>query len=238
MKARGFDAKNGFELDIHAYPSISAFYAAFATGETDALIGGPTIFQKLYQEGVPLRIIGTGFTLGRPGDLRQGSGDQVAGRSQGQATRHRHGRLAIPGGQDLRQRQGHRPRQGHHRGQRQFRRRARAARGRTRRCGAGDRAAGQHQRQGRIRTGTSSSTARRAGRKSPATDGWEIVPAMRADAIARVPNGAEDAARRVAGRRQGDDAIETQPRPTRSPTRRSSCRPASSPRRSRASGCR
>src|ERR1700731_1855767 len=63
MKARGFDAKNGFELDIKAYPSISAFYAAFATGETDALIGGPTIFQKLYQEGVPLRIIGTGFTL-------------------------------------------------------------------------------------------------------------------------------------------------------------------------------
>ena len=63
MKARGFDAKNGFELDIHPYPSISAFYAAFATGETDVLIGGPTIFQKLYQEGVPLRIIGTGFTL-------------------------------------------------------------------------------------------------------------------------------------------------------------------------------
>ena len=24
MKARGFDAKHGFELDIHAYPSISA----------------------------------------------------------------------------------------------------------------------------------------------------------------------------------------------------------------------
>jgi NitT/TauT family transport system substrate-binding protein len=63
MKARGFDAKHGFELDIHAYPSISAFYAGFATGETDALIGGPTIFQKLYQEGVQLRIIGTGFTL-------------------------------------------------------------------------------------------------------------------------------------------------------------------------------
>src|SRR5665213_578784 len=63
MKARGFDAKHGFELDIHAYPSIAAFYAGFATGETDALIGGPTVFQKLYQEGVPLRIIGTGFTL-------------------------------------------------------------------------------------------------------------------------------------------------------------------------------
>src|SRR6476659_1697951 len=63
MKAKGIDAKHGFELDIHAYPSISAFYAAFATGETDVLIGGPTILQKLYQEGVPVRIIGTGFTL-------------------------------------------------------------------------------------------------------------------------------------------------------------------------------
>ena len=31
--------------------------------ETDALIGGPTILQKLYQEGVPVRIFGTGFTL-------------------------------------------------------------------------------------------------------------------------------------------------------------------------------
>src|SRR5882672_11222007 len=63
MKARVLDAKNGFELDIKAYPSISAFYAGFATGETDALIGGPTILQKLYQEGVPVRIFGTGFTL-------------------------------------------------------------------------------------------------------------------------------------------------------------------------------
>ena len=63
MKAKGFDAKHGFELDAHAYPSISAFYAGFATGETDVLIGGPTILQKLYQEGVPVRIIATGFTL-------------------------------------------------------------------------------------------------------------------------------------------------------------------------------
>src|SRR5882757_6812334 len=63
MKERGFDTKNGFELDIKAYPSISAFYAAFATGETEALIGGPTILQKFYQEGVPLQIFGTGFTL-------------------------------------------------------------------------------------------------------------------------------------------------------------------------------
>jgi NitT/TauT family transport system substrate-binding protein len=63
MKARGFDAKHGFELDAKPYPSISAFYAGFATGETDVLIGGPTILQKFYQEGVPLRIFATAFTL-------------------------------------------------------------------------------------------------------------------------------------------------------------------------------
>src|SRR5499427_3346786 len=63
MKARGFDAKNGFDLEIKPYPSISAFYAAFATGETDVLVGGPTILQKLYLEGVPVRIIATGLTL-------------------------------------------------------------------------------------------------------------------------------------------------------------------------------
>jgi NitT/TauT family transport system substrate-binding protein len=63
MKARGFDAKHGFELDAKPYPSISAFYAGFATGETEVLIGGPTILQKFYQEGVPLRIFGTAFTL-------------------------------------------------------------------------------------------------------------------------------------------------------------------------------
>src|SRR5438477_12740205 len=63
MKARGLDAKHGFELDIKPYPSISAFYAAFSTGETEVVIGGPTILQKLYQEGVPLRIIASSFTL-------------------------------------------------------------------------------------------------------------------------------------------------------------------------------
>jgi NitT/TauT family transport system substrate-binding protein len=63
MKERGFDAKNGFELEIRPYPSISAFYAAFATGETEVLVGGPTILQKLYLEGVPVRIIATGLTL-------------------------------------------------------------------------------------------------------------------------------------------------------------------------------
>lgn len=64
MKARGLDEKNGFTLAIQPYPSISAYYAGFATGETDVVLGGPTVIQKLYQEGVPARIVGTGFTLG------------------------------------------------------------------------------------------------------------------------------------------------------------------------------
>jgi ABC-type nitrate/sulfonate/bicarbonate transport system substrate-binding protein len=63
MKVQGFDKKHGFELDAKPYPSISAFYAAFATGETDVLIGGPTVLQKLYYEGVPVRLGSTGFTL-------------------------------------------------------------------------------------------------------------------------------------------------------------------------------
>lgn len=63
MKARGFDAKHGFNLDVHAYPSIAAYYAAFATGETGTLLGGPTVFQKLFAQGVPVRIVGSGYTL-------------------------------------------------------------------------------------------------------------------------------------------------------------------------------
>ncbi len=63
LKAQHFDTKNGFDLDIHLYPSIAAYYAGFATGETDALFGGPTILQKLSLEGVPVRIIGTGLKL-------------------------------------------------------------------------------------------------------------------------------------------------------------------------------
>lgn len=63
MKARGFDTKNGFEAEVRVYPSIAAHYAGLATGEVDTLIGGPTYFQKLRLEGVPLQIISTGATL-------------------------------------------------------------------------------------------------------------------------------------------------------------------------------
>ncbi|MET0721592.1 MAG: ABC transporter substrate-binding protein [Tardiphaga sp.] len=63
MKARRFDTKNGFDAEVQVYPSFSSYYAGFATGEVDTLIGGPTYFQKLRLEGVPLQIIATGATL-------------------------------------------------------------------------------------------------------------------------------------------------------------------------------
>jgi ABC-type nitrate/sulfonate/bicarbonate transport system substrate-binding protein len=63
MKARGIDAKHGFELEIKPYPSISAYYAGFATGEADVQVGGPTVYQKLRQEGATLRIISSALTL-------------------------------------------------------------------------------------------------------------------------------------------------------------------------------
>jgi ABC-type nitrate/sulfonate/bicarbonate transport system substrate-binding protein len=63
MKTQGFDKKHGFDLELKAYPSISAYYAGFATGEVDVQVGGPTVYQKLRIEGVPARIVGTAMTL-------------------------------------------------------------------------------------------------------------------------------------------------------------------------------
>ncbi len=63
IKAQKFDTKNGLEIELIQYPSISAYYAGLATGEVDVLIGGPTYFQKFSLEGVPIRIVATGVTL-------------------------------------------------------------------------------------------------------------------------------------------------------------------------------
>src|SRR5918999_2699923 len=57
MKERGLDARHGLEMDVKAYPSIAAFYAALATGEVDTtVVGGPTVFQKMRNEGVPIKV--------------------------------------------------------------------------------------------------------------------------------------------------------------------------------------
>ena len=63
IKARKLDEKHGFELEPKLYPSISAYYAGLATGEVDTLNGGPTYFQKLRLEGVPIKVVATAATL-------------------------------------------------------------------------------------------------------------------------------------------------------------------------------
>ena len=64
MREKGFDARHGLDVEVRPFPSISAFYAAFATGEVDTtVVGGPTVFQKMRNEGVPLRIVATAVPL-------------------------------------------------------------------------------------------------------------------------------------------------------------------------------
>jgi ABC-type nitrate/sulfonate/bicarbonate transport system substrate-binding protein len=60
MKEKGIDARHGLEMEVKTYPSIATFYAALATGEVDTtVVGGPTVFQKMRNEGVPLKIVAT-----------------------------------------------------------------------------------------------------------------------------------------------------------------------------------
>lgn len=188
MKARGIDAKHGFQLDIRAYPSIAGFYAAFATGETDVLIGGPTIFQKLVQEGVPLQIIGTGFTLAdlvifakNPAikSLADLKGKQLAidmGGSQFQVVKMYTAAKGIDLGKDITI------------------------------VNANFAVARAQLEAGRVDAAlVIEPLASIIAKQNPdwkvifngaegwkeitGTDGWEIVPAMRTDAIARIPNG-------------------------------------------------
>jgi ABC-type nitrate/sulfonate/bicarbonate transport system substrate-binding protein len=64
MKEKGIDARHGLEMEVKPYPSISTFYAALATGEVDTtIVGGPNVFQKMRNEGVPLKIVATAVPL-------------------------------------------------------------------------------------------------------------------------------------------------------------------------------
>jgi ABC-type nitrate/sulfonate/bicarbonate transport system substrate-binding protein len=59
LKDKGFDKKHGIDMEVKVYGAVSAYYGALASGETDGLGGGPLVFQKMRQEGVPLRIVST-----------------------------------------------------------------------------------------------------------------------------------------------------------------------------------
>lgn len=57
LKEKGFDKKNGVDMEIKAYGAVSAYYAALASGETDAIGGGPLVLQKMRLEGVPIKMV-------------------------------------------------------------------------------------------------------------------------------------------------------------------------------------
>jgi NitT/TauT family transport system substrate-binding protein len=60
MKEKALDARHGLDMEVKPYPSLAAFYASLATGEVDTtVLGGPTVFQKMRNEGVPVRIVAT-----------------------------------------------------------------------------------------------------------------------------------------------------------------------------------
>jgi ABC-type nitrate/sulfonate/bicarbonate transport system substrate-binding protein len=59
VKEQGFDKKHGIDLEPHNYGTISAYYAAAATGEIDMSPAGPHVLQKMRGEGVPLRAVMT-----------------------------------------------------------------------------------------------------------------------------------------------------------------------------------
>ena len=57
VKDQGFDRKNGVDMEVHPYGGIAPYYAALATGEIDVVPGGPHVFQKMRNEGVPVKAV-------------------------------------------------------------------------------------------------------------------------------------------------------------------------------------
>ncbi|HEY7678830.1 MAG TPA: ABC transporter substrate-binding protein [Candidatus Methylomirabilis sp.] len=59
LKEQGFDRKHGLDVELRNFGAVGAFYAAQATGEADAGIGGPLVYQKMRLEGAPLKVFAT-----------------------------------------------------------------------------------------------------------------------------------------------------------------------------------
>ena len=59
LKEKGFDKKHGLDMEVKPYGAVSAYYGSAASGETDGVPGGPLVFQRMRQEGVPLKIVST-----------------------------------------------------------------------------------------------------------------------------------------------------------------------------------
>ena len=63
IQAQGFDAAHGLRLEAVEFGSVSAYYAALASGEVDTVAGGPLILQRMRNLGVPVTITNTYATL-------------------------------------------------------------------------------------------------------------------------------------------------------------------------------
>lgn len=63
IQEQGLDAANGLRLEAVELGSVSAYYAALASGEVDTVAGGPLILQRMRKQGVPVVIANTYATL-------------------------------------------------------------------------------------------------------------------------------------------------------------------------------
>lgn len=66
LRERGLDQAHGLLLDLVPFPSMSAYYAALATGEVDTLLGDPHVLQRMRLEGIQIQGV---MTMVRLSDL-------------------------------------------------------------------------------------------------------------------------------------------------------------------------
>ena len=59
LKEKGFDRKHALDLELKPFGTISAYYGSVAAGEADGFGGGLLVFQKMRNEGVPIKVVGT-----------------------------------------------------------------------------------------------------------------------------------------------------------------------------------
>lgn len=57
LKEKGFDKKHGVDMEVKPFGAVGAYYGSMASGETDAIGGGPLVFQKMRLEGVPIKMV-------------------------------------------------------------------------------------------------------------------------------------------------------------------------------------
>jgi NitT/TauT family transport system substrate-binding protein len=63
LKEKGFDKKNGIDVEVKVYGAVSAYYGSLASGETDGVGGGPLVFQKMRLEGVPIKMVASSVDM-------------------------------------------------------------------------------------------------------------------------------------------------------------------------------